>query len=184
MRVMPVLLVGATLLLAAGCASSDRKLTAKDIAGAVVLETYSVDLGWNYQLKGMYIDGDGGVWAYEQHGTPWYKEKLKASELSERDMLTKHKGARRIGTVDQTRLIEMAEQIPAAGRGNIARAHPELEGNGSLDVAYTLDRDSHTYTEIILSGTGDLAATNSSGEARALVDYLREVAAAVGYAGQ
>jgi hypothetical protein len=181
MRAMWVLLVGVALVLA-GCSSADKKLTAKDIAGAVVLETYSVDLGWNYQLKGMYIDGDGGVWAYEQHGTPWYKEKLKSYELSERDMLTKHKGARRIGTVDQTRLLEMAEQIPAAGRGRITRAHPELEGNGSLDVAFTLDRDSHTYTEIILSGTGDLAATNSSGEARALVDYLREVAEAVGYA--
>ena len=180
MRAMRVLLVGAAVVLA-GCASTERKLTAKDIAGAVVLETYSVDLGWNYQLKGMYIDGDGGVWAYEQHGTPWYKEKLKSYELSERDMLTKHKGARRIGTVDQDRLLEMAEQIPAAGRGRITRAHPELEGNGSLDVAFTLDRDSHTYTEIILSGTGDLAATNSSGEARALVDYLREVAEAVGY---
>jgi len=180
MRAMRVLLVGAAVVLA-GCASTEKKLTAKDIAGAVVLETYSVDLGWNYQLKGMYIDGDGGVWAYEQHGTPWYKEKLKSYELSERDMLTKHKGARRIGTVDQDRLLEMAEQIPAAGRGRITRAHPELEGNGSLDVAFTLDRDSHTYTEIILSGTGDLAATNSSGEARALVDYLREVAAAVGY---
>ena len=180
MRAMRVLLVGAAVVLA-GCASTERKLTAKDIAGAVVLETYSVDLGWNYQLKGMYIDGDGGVWAYEQHGTPWYKEKLKSYELSERDMLTKHKGARRIGTVDQDRLLEMAEQIPAAGRGRITRAHPELEGNGSLDVAFTLDRDSHTYTEIILSGTGDLAATNSSGEARALVDYLREVEAAVGY---
>jgi len=180
MRAMRVLLVGAAVVLA-GCASTEKKLTAKDIAGAVVLETYSVDLGWNYQLKGMYIDGDGGVWAYEQHGTPWYKEKLKSYELSERDMLTKHKGARRIGTVDQDRLLEMAEQIPAAGRGRITRAHPELEGNGSLDVAFTLDRDSHTYTEIILSGTGDLAATNSSGEARALVDYLREVEAAVGY---
>ena len=180
MRAMRVLLVGAAVVLA-GCASTEKKLTAKDIAGAVVLETYSVDLGWNYQLKGMYIDGDGGVWAYEQHGTPWYKEKLKSYELSERDMLTKHKGARRIGTVDQDRLLEMAEQIPAAGRGRITRAHPELEGNGSLDVAFTLDRDSHTYTEIILSGTGDLAATNSSGEARALVDYLREVAEAVGY---
>ena len=27
------------------------------------------------------------------------------------------------------------------------------------------------YTEIILSGTGDLSATNDSGEARALEDY-------------
>lgn len=174
----------AALALVAGCASADKKLTARDIAGAVVLESYTVDLGWNYQLKGIYIDGDGGVWAYEQRGTPWYPEKLKSNELSERDMLTKHKGARRIGTVDHTRLIEMAEQIPAAGRGRITRAHPELEGSGRIDAAYTLDRSSRTYTEIVLGGGGDLEATNSSGEARALVDYLREVEAAVGYPGQ
>jgi hypothetical protein len=176
--------LGGLVLLAAGCSTTEKKVTAADLAGAVVLETYSVDLGWNYELKGMYIDGDGGVWAYEQHGTPWYPEKLKSYELSERDMLTKHKGARRIGTVDQTRLLDVAQQIPAAGRGRITRTHPELEGNGRIDAAYTLDRDTRTYTEIILSGSGDLSATNSSGESRALIDYLREVEAAVGYPGQ
>ena len=174
---------GAVLaLVAAACAAKKKHITAADIAGSVVLETYSVNLGWNYQLRGMYIDGDGGVWVYELHGTPWYPERIKTiNELSERDLLTKHKNAQRIGTVDVPELVRMADLIPAASHATITRAHPENEGGGTLDVAYMLDRHSHVYTEIILSGTGDLSATNDSGEARALEDYLREVAAAVGY---
>ena len=178
-----MLVIGVVLVLVgAACSTSPkRKLTAADIAGAVVLETYRVNLGWNYQLKGMYIDGNGVVWAYEQHGTPWYPEKLKTGEVSERDLLTKHKNATRIGTVDLDLLVQMARQIKGAGRGPITRAHPENEGHGSVDVAYTLDRKTRTYTEIVLSGTGDLTATNGSGEARSLIDYLREVEQAVGY---
>ena len=148
-----------------------------------MLETYSVNLGWNYQLRGMYIDGDGGVWVHELHGTPWYPERIKTiNELSERDLLTKHKNAQRIGTVDVPELVRMADLIHGASHATITRAHPENEGGGSLDVAYMLDRsEARVATEIILSGTGDLSATNDSGEARALEDYLREVAAAVGY---
>lgn len=166
---------------AAACAAKKKRLTAADIASTVVLETYQVNLGWNYELKGMFIDGDGGVWAYEQHGTPWYPERLKADELSERDMLTKHKGARQIGTVDVQQLVQMARLISGAAKGRITRSHPENEGSGSLEVAYQLDKLTHTYKQIILAGTGDLMATNSSGEARALIDYLHEVEAQVGY---
>ena len=166
MRARRLWLIGLAVTVTAGCASTEKRLTAADIAGAVVLETYTVDLGWNYRLAGMYIDGNGGVWAYEQRGTPWYPEKLKPAELSERDMLTKHRGAKRIGTVDVQRLVEMAELIPAAGRGRITRAHPEREGSGRIDAAYRLDREARTYTEIVLDGSGDLEATNSSGEAR------------------
>ena len=60
---------GAVLaLVAAACSAERKRVTAADIAGSVVLETYSVNLGWNYQLRGMYIDGDGGVWVYELQG--------------------------------------------------------------------------------------------------------------------
>lgn len=178
-----MLVIGVVLVLVgAACSSKEkRRITAADIADTVVLETYRLNLGWNYELKGMYIDGNGGVWAYEQHGTPWYPEKLKAGEVSERDLLTKHKGAQRIGTVDLDLLVQMAGQIPGAGRGRVTRSHPEHEGGGWLDVAYTLDRRTRTYTEILLVGGGDLTATNDSGEASSLIDYLREVEQAVGY---
>jgi hypothetical protein len=168
-------------VVAGACSTATKRITAADIADTVVLETYRTDLGWNYELKGMYIDGNGGVWAYQQRGTPWYPEKLKSGELSERDLLTKHKDAQRIGTVDLAVLVEMANRIPAAARGRITRSHPEHEGHSSLAVAYRLKRESRTYTEIILGGTGDLTATNDSGEAAALLDYLREVEQAVGY---
>ena len=183
MRVQRGLLIGAAVLAlaGAGCSTKQKKITAADIAGTVVLETYRVNLGWNYQLTGMYIDGDGGVWSYELHGTPWYPERIKPDELSERDLLTKHKNAQRIGTVDLPQLVEMARLVPGAAKGRITRSHPEYEGGGSLDVAYTLDRKTHTYKEIILSGSGDLTATNDSGESRALEDYLREVEQQVGY---
>lgn len=173
--------VALALALVACTSREKQRLTAADIADTVVLETYRVNLGWQYELKGMYIDGNGGVWAYAQHGTPWYPEKLKTGEVSERDLLTKHKGAQRIGTVDLGLLVQMAEQIPGAQKGRVTRAHPELEGSGWLDVAYTLDRHSRTYTEVVLAGGGDLTAANDSGEAQSLLDYLREVQQAVGY---
>ena len=177
-----LLIVAAVLVLTgAACSTKEKKITAADIAGTVVLETYRVNLGWNYQLTGMYIDGDGGVWSYERHGTPWYPEKLKADEVSERDLLTKHKDAKRIGTVDLPQLVEMAGLVHGASKGRVTRSIPEYQGSGTIDVAYMLNRDKHTYTEVFLSGTGDLAASNSSGEARALEDYLREVEQQVGY---
>ena len=183
MRAQRGLVIGAAVLALAGaaCSTKQKKITAADITGTVVLETYRVDLGWDYQLKGMYIDGDGGVWAYEMHGTPWYPERLKPDEMSERDMVTKHKNAQRIGTVDLPQLVDMARLVPGAAKGPITRSHPENQGGGSIDIAYMLDRPTHTYKEIILTGSGDLAATNASGESRALEDYLREVEQQVGY---
>lgn len=173
--------VALALVVVAGCASRERRIEAKDIAGTVVLETYTVDLRWGYKLSGLYIDGDGAVWTYEHRGTPWYPERLTTGEVSERDLLTKHKGARQIGTVDVQRLVEMARMIPAAAGGHITRAYEGGdEGSGTRDVAYTHDRERRMYTEVVLAGSGDLLATNASPEARALRNYLREVGAALG----
>jgi len=169
--------------LAACSTKDDPKITAADITGTVVLESYTLQLGWDYRLSGIYIDGDGIVWTYEHNGTPWYPEKLKRGELSERDMVTKHKGARQIGTVDTRTLLDNARLIAAASRGHITRAHDDGTGDtgGTLEVAYRLDTTKRVYKEVILSGSGDRTATNASGEARALLDYLREVQTAVGY---
>jgi hypothetical protein len=140
-------------------------------------------MGWDYQLHGMYIDGDGKVWSYEQHGTPWYPEKMKKGELTERDMLAKHKNAKQIGTVDPKLLVDMAQLIQAAAKGSIVRAAGSGEGesSGTLETAYELDRETKKYTEVILSGTGEKKATNSSESAKMLVDYLHQVQNLVGY---
>lgn len=178
-----VLGVLAMMALAACSAKEERKLTIEDIRGAIVLESTTQSVGWGYQLRGMYIDGDGKVWAYEQHGTPWYPEKLKHGELTERDMLAKHQGARQIGTVDPKLLVDMAQLIPVAAKGTIVRAagSGEQETSGTVETAYELDREKKVYTEIILAGSGDKSATNSSESARMLVDYLHQVQNLVGY---
>lgn len=167
----------------AGCGAKDpqRPVSAADLRGAVVLETTTWSYEFNYVMRGMYIDGDGNVWAYEQRGTPWYPDHLKAGELSERDMLAKHEGARRIGTVDPALLLDMAQLIPRAAKGPITRAATSGDASGTLEVAYRLDRDSKRYTEIILSGSGARTATNDSQAAAALRDYLRQVQGLVGY---
>jgi hypothetical protein len=178
------MVLGLLVLLVAGCTTKEKdKITAADIRGAVVLETTIVTMGWDYQMRGMYIDGDGKVWAYERHGTPWYQEKLKPGELTERDMLSKHKGAQQIGTVDPKLLLDMAQMIPAAAKGPITRAagSGEGEGGGTLEVAYQLDRDLKTYTEIILTGSGNKSATNPNASAKVLVEYLHQVQNLVDY---
>jgi hypothetical protein len=170
----------ALVLAGAGC-STMEPVTAADIKNAVVLEQTTWDLGWNYSMHGMYIMGDGTVWSYEQHGAPWYPEKLKAGEMHERDMLAKHKGARQIGTVDPSLLLDMAQLIPQADKGPITKAAGSAEGGGTLRVAYHLDRDKKIYREIILEGTGDKSATNDSSAAETLLSYLQNVQQAVGY---
>lgn len=175
--------VAMAALALAGCGAADkqRPVAAADLRGAVVLETTTWSYEFNYVMRGMYIDGDGGVWAYEQHGTPWYPDHLKAGELSERDMLAKHEGARRIGSVDPALLLDMAQLVPRAAKGPITRASTSGDASGTLEVAYQLDRDRKRYTEIILAGSGARTATNDSHAAAALLDYLREVQRLVGY---
>jgi hypothetical protein len=159
------------------------KLLDREITGEVLLESYSVDMTWGYKLSGMYINADGTVWAYEQSGTPWYPDKLKAGELSQHDMLTKHKDAHQIGTVDRKLLHDVAQMIKPASRGKITRVGGSHAGDGSLEVAYLLDPDSLTYHEIILAGSGNRVATNSAPEVRTLLDYLREVERLVEWPG-
>jgi hypothetical protein len=160
-----------------GCSmkSEADKLLDHEVTGTVLLESYAVDMTWGYKLSGMYIESDGTVWAYEQTGTPWYPEKLQAGELSERDMLTKHKDPHQIGTVDRKLLHDMAQMIKPASRGNVTRAAGSSAGNGSLEVAYLFDPESSTYREIILAGQGNRVAANSAAEAQVLLDYLHEV---------
>ena len=169
---MALVLLGCT-----ACSTSGSKDSFFDheVTGDVLLESYSVDLTWGYKMSGMYIDSNATVWAYEHTGTPWYPEHIESGELSERDMLTKHKGARQIGTVDPQLLHDMAKMIKPAGRGKITHAANTGAGSGSLEVAYLLDPDHSTYREIILAGQGDRVATNSAPEAKILLDYLRDV---------
>jgi hypothetical protein len=163
-----------------GCAacsmkSDEEALLDREVPGKVLFESYTVEMTWGYKLSGMYIDDNGTVWAYEYTGTPWYPEKLKPGELSERDMLTKHKDARQIGTVDRQLLGDMTRVIKPAARGTIVHASGPGAVSGSLEVAYLFDPDASTYHEIILAGEGDRIATNSAPEAQLLLDYLRQV---------
>jgi hypothetical protein len=163
-----------------GCAACSTKndadkLLDREVTGQVLFETYTVEMTWGYKLSGMYIDADGTVWAYEQSGTPWYPEHVKPGELSQRDLLTKHKDPHQIGTVDRTRLRDMALLIKPASRGTVTHAAGSSVGDGSLEVAYLFDPQESTYQEIILAGQGNRVASNSAPEARVLLDYLREV---------
>jgi hypothetical protein len=176
-----VLWVICALWLAACSCKQNEPITAQEIAGRVVLESYELDLTWGYRLRGMYIVGDGTVWSYQYEGPPFYPEKLKPGELGARDMLTKHRNATKIGSVDRKALLDMAQMIRPAAAGKIVRAVPTMQGASRLDVAYDSDPESGTYTEIVLSGTGDRAASNSAPAAATLVDYLNDVQGAVGW---
>lgn len=161
---------------AAGCSSrADEPLTDRDIAGAVLFETYEVDFSFNYKLRGTYIDGDGLVWSYDHSGTPWYPSGLKPGELSAKDMLSKHRNAVQIGTVDRALLLDMAQMIKPASRGKIVKLPILGSSGGKLEVAYIYDKSDGSYTEVILAGSGDRAATNSAAEAKVLLDYMHEV---------
>jgi hypothetical protein len=160
---------------ACGIRSEAAKLLDRQVTGEVLLESYTVEMTWGYQVSGMYIDADGSVWAYEHTGTPWYPEKLKPGELSVRDMLTKHKNPRQIGSVDPTHLRDVAAMIKPAARGKITRVAGPGVGTGSLEVAYLFDPHSSVYHEIVLAGQGDRVARNSAPEAQLLIDYLRDV---------
>lgn len=165
------------LLVCAACSmksESERALMRQE-PGKVLFESYTVEQTWGYKLSGMYIESDGTVWAYEYTGTPWYPEKLKSDELSERDMLIKHKNARQIGTVDPNALKDMAAMIKPAARGKVTRVSGPGTGDGTLEVAYLLDRKASTYHEIILAGQGDRVAANNAAEAQLLLDYLHNV---------
>lgn len=172
------------MLALVGCAAfstkndADKRLD-REVTGQVLFESYEVDMTWGYKLSGWYVDADGTVWAYEQSGTPWYPERLQPGELFERDMLTKHKDAHQIGTVDRAHLHDMAQLIKLASRGTISHAAGSAAGDGGLDVAYLLDPEDSTYHEIILAGHGNRVAANSAPEARVLLDYVREVKATV-----
>lgn len=162
------------LLAGVGCSSTTDRLLDDEVTGDILLESYTVEMTWGYKLSGTYIKSDGTVWSYEHTGTPWYPDKLKPGELSARDMLTKHKGARQIGTVDPKLLHDMAAMIKPAARGKVTR--PAIfAGGGTLEVAYLFDPKRSTYREIVLAGQGDRVANNSAPEAQMLVDYLREV---------
>jgi hypothetical protein len=156
------------------------KLFDREITGEVLLETYTVQMTWGYKLSGMYINADGTVWGYEQNA-PWYPDKVKAGELSDRDMLTKHKGANQIGTVDRKLLHDMAQMIKPATQGVTARPTVANTGGGTLEVAYLYDPETLVYREVVLSGSGDRVAGNSSAEAQQLLDYLHHVQQLVGW---
>jgi hypothetical protein len=163
-----------------GCAacstkSDADKLLDREVTGQVLFETYTVEMTWGYKLSGMYIDADGTVWAYEQSGTPWYPEHVKPGELSQRDLLTKHKDPRQIGTVDRTRLRDMALLIKPASRGTVTHAAGSSVGDGSLEGAELVGPAECVYEGIKLAGQGRWVASNSAPEARVLLDYLREV---------
>ncbi len=174
-------LVAAASMLASCSVIGDRQTPASE-TGHVLFDSFELDDEWGYELRGIFVDADGLVWRYRRD-EPWFPSEQRSDFVGEADLLRKHDGAVRVGSVDPRVLAEMVGYIEAAAQGRVTRDPLSFERSGKLDVAYLYDARLRRYQHVFLSGSGNWVARNHSREARRLVEWLREVRAAVGHTG-
>jgi hypothetical protein len=106
---------------------------------------------------------------------------MRGGVIGEDDLLRKIADAERIGSVSPRVLAEQIELIPAAQEAKTIRDWQSYERGGALDLVYTYEPVRKNYKQVILKGTGDWTARNTSRESRMLLAWLNEVKKKVGY---
>ena len=179
-RVWRAVLLVIVLSSAISCSLLGGRGESSASTGFILFDSFELSDEWGYWLRGFYVDANGSIWRYERR-EPWFPSEQRSEFVSEADLLRKHDGAERIGSVDPRVLREMKALIEEAAGGKVVRDPLSYERSGKLDVAYLYDPRLRRYQLVFINGSGSWVARNHSSQAGRLLQWLEEVRRAVDF---
>jgi len=160
------------LLCVSGCLSTPDALSGSLSEQRFYFEMTHANYAWVKQLRGVYIDRQGDVYAYDHSHAMW--EPADPDAYTAEELLQKFDSQKdHIGTVDAATLRRMTALIDAAAQGRLSEPVNECADAGiTAYLAYQFDRNSGKYLPVVLYQAGDWAQKNLSDEAATLSEWL------------
>jgi hypothetical protein len=132
-------------------------------------QTY-MNFAWGFQSSGLYIDADGGVYAF----TPQRGKGNEPETLSEEELTARYATGRRLlRTLPAAQVAEMAALIPQTAKGPYSpRKQEGADMGGKVTSCYVFEATSQRYRPIMLTTTGDWSNRNLSPAAARLANWV------------
>jgi hypothetical protein len=165
-------------VLALGCSpGSDGNGTPESIEQEYLFEVRYVNFAWGPVYRGIVIDRQGNVYAYDLGDrAPKFQE--PADGIYSKQVLDDKFSAGRkyLQTIDPDALAKMYAKIEPASRGKLSAPVSKGADMGMESyVAFLYDSGTGSYQEVVLYESGDWTRKNSSREANTLKDWLMEI---------
>lgn len=159
----------AALVLLSGCASVPPPSAPRQF----FCERSYTNFAWSYQHRGVYVDGDGGVFAF-RHGRGDHELlEVDADSLTREALLARFAPGRvRVGEVAPAELAERYAQVLEAREGTLsARRRRGADMGATLRRCFVPDAGG-VYREVLLRESGDFERENTAPEAVGVSRWL------------
>ena len=136
-----------------------------------LFEISTVNYAWGREIRGLYVDSQGGVYEYNRSDADWQpadKDAYSEAELSDKFHKKQPKQ-----TVEAATLARMQKLIEPASAGKLTPpAGRCFDAGVTRYLAYSYDQRSQRYKPVLLYQAGDIAQKNLSESARTLYEWL------------
>ena len=164
----------ALLVLLAGCGHSAAKDDFEEI-GRYVFDVYEENYSWGHTLRGFVIERDGRVRTYDHSDERWIPTQDRSGRVAEADLADKFYGSKVRLTLAADAVHAKAKLLPTVAHGTITRFSQSRDRGRFAFVGYIYDRDWSSYRPVVVGADGDWLETNTSPEAKELLEWLSEV---------
>jgi len=163
------------LLLACG---SPPTGAADDIDQAYLFEVEYVNHAWGLAWRGLVIDRNGNINAYDHGHEIWQPPNSDSYTESELDSKYEH-GSRQIGQVDEATIKQQFSRIASVDGQLSAPQYPCADAGGLTYRAFLYEAATGLYRPLLLRQEGDKTQENTSDAAEELAGWLRNLVSAL-----
>ena len=173
-----LLLIPATLLvLVGGCRAAQAGTVAAVQQPRMYCERSHTNQAWSYHHQGIYVDPDGGVFAFEHAPGDQALLRVPADSMMERALLARYApGRRQVGTVPAAELAQRHAQAAEARTGTLSERTSRGADMGDTVNRCWLPDAGGVYREVVLRHRGDWEFENRSPAAAQLSRWLDSLA--------
>jgi hypothetical protein len=169
------------LVLLAACGSGVTDTTGT-IEQRYLFEVEHVNHAWGLFWRGLVIDREGDIYAYDLEHGAW--ERASADWYTESELEDKYgHEARYVGRIDEATIVQQFGRIEDVGVELPAPQHVCADAGSFTYRAFRYESDGGRYHPLLLRQEGDLVQVNTSDAAEDLAAWLRNLVLALENAG-
>jgi len=174
--------LGLFMLVPLGACGNPPTESVDDIEQTYLFEVEHVNFAWGLTWRGLVIDRDGNINAYDHGHEVW---DLAANDFyTEAELEDKYEhGARYVARIDEATVVQQYNKLLGIAEQLSAPQYPCADAGAFTYRAFVYESTTRRYRPILLRQEGDVALENTAGEAEALAGWLRNLVSALDDAG-
>ena len=165
-----------TTILFFSCGKDDIPVTDSQ---KILFECYYINYAWGYNHHGFFIDNDGKIMNYSQHGNysdenwnfPDNEGNISKQDLTENLQKTSINET----SIDKSTLKIYSDKISLVKNDDYTEYHAMCDAGANVCVCYLYNENTGMYKQLILSQEGDWVIINNNEYAKQISDWLKSI---------